>query len=184
MADNGSVTNEEDPTVSVELVDPEHLHVLIHAGLPRGAFVLRWTTPNTTPPSVSNGITEPNGTRYRELRPATVDAVGQMLLDANAASIAASWGGENTYVYSYQQPRAEWSPVEILRAINGYTHQACETETWPTSEAARFCAALRDMTIRRLPDYDRGPSWLITADAVPLAVTRAELAARHRINHP
>jgi len=171
--------------MSVLLVNPEHIHVLIRAGLPHAGIVLRWTADDTATPTQANGLTEPNGTRYRELRSTSADAVGQMLVDANAASIAASWGEDRAYVYSYRHPRrSEWSQVEILKAIDGYAHQASETPGWSTSEAARFCDALRHLTIRRLPDYDRAPSWLIDEDLIPLAVSRAELAARHPINRP
>ncbi len=167
--------------MSADLVDPEHIHVLIHAGLPRLGHVLRWQTTDPSEPTTSNGIGQVPGYRYRELRPATADRVGQILTDANATSLNTLYQRDDAYIYSYTRPtHTTWSPIEILCALDGYAYQACETHGWTDSEAYAFCDALRHAIIRRLPDYDRAPTWMITTDSVPLAVTRAQLARTRR----
>ena len=54
-----------------------------------------------------------------------MDVVGQLLVDANAASVNHRYEEDNAYVYAWQRPRhTDWSPVELLGAIAGYEYQA------------------------------------------------------------
>lgn len=55
--------------------------------------------------------------------------------------------------YSYKQPRRRFSPVEILKAIDCFDYQSCETGDWRETEAYAFCQSLRDDMIGRLPGY-------------------------------
>lgn len=133
--------------MSAHMVSAEHINVMVHAGLSIGGFrggeVFILTTEEPTP---YNGVQSSGGYSMRVLRTGTETAFGQMLLDANAASVNARYQEEEAYVYAYQRPQhTDWEPVEILGAINGYEYQACETDDWLTSEAKAFCDRLRKL---------------------------------------
>lgn len=122
-----------------------------------------------------------DGIRY-DARAATADDVGQMLWNANIASVESRYAhlvaaGDHLpghYVAEATVPGAgdiecaEWArpyrynilntrptdPVEILKAIACYEYQACECSSWQESNAKAFCNALRVRMIRELPGYD------------------------------
>ncbi|WP_196716789.1 hypothetical protein [Actinomyces trachealis] len=97
-----------------------------------------------------------------------LDEFGQMLLDANYASVNARYG-EDTEVptYRFKRPRyAFWPPVAVLKALDGYEYQACEAEGWLDSDARRFCDELRRLAIHYLPGYEEA-DWEITDCSVP-----------------
>lgn len=120
-----------------------------------------------------NAVEDRHWAVVRRLTSSTMDVIGQLLIDANAASVNHRYDEDNAYVYAYRRPRhIEWSPVELLSAIAGYEYQACETPDWATSEAHAFCTRLRQIVIRHLPGWDAGP-WTITRDSTP-----AHLGAR------
>ncbi|WP_020109754.1 hypothetical protein [Nocardia sp. 348MFTsu5.1] len=158
--------------MSAELVDPEHIHVLVTAGLPRRGDVLHWRTDDTTEPTPLNGLFRSGPDRRRALRPETANAVGQMLVDANAASMNRAYNEDNAYIYDYRRPRRAWDPVELFKAIDGYEYQACEVDDWETSEAHRYCASLRETLIARLPGYSEATTWLITPHTISLYQAR------------
>ena len=147
--------------MSAFIVDPEHIHVLIWAGLRhhRG-WELRWYYDNPTRVGVLTGD--------------TVDTVGQMLLDANTASVNARYR-EDTEAgdYRWRTPRSTgWTPVEVIKALQCYIYQSCEVPDWDGSQAERFCDSLLDALISALPGYAAAP-WTITTTATPAAaVTR------------
>ena len=156
--------------MSAYLVDPEHIHVLLHAAVYRwpGQVDLAW--PTTETPSAVNAVEDRHWAIVRRLTSSTMDVVGQLLVDANAASVNHRYEENNAYVYSWQRLRhTDWSPVELLSAIAGYEYQACEAPDWATSEAHEFCVRLRQVVIQRLPGWDAGP-WTITRDSTPAHV--------------
>lgn len=53
----------------------------------------------------------------------------------------------------------QFSHVDVLKACDCYSYQACETDDWPDTEAAQFITALRLATISKLPGYDASPWW-------------------------
>ncbi|MCV7174849.1 hypothetical protein [Mycolicibacterium sphagni] len=166
--------------MSAYLVDPEHIHVLLHAaqsghGIDGG---LRWCVPDAS---------EIYGYATRQIHvsahPDELTVVGQMLLDQNAASVNHRYDEDNAYVYAYQRPRfaADWQPVDILKALDGYGYQACETPDWTTTEAHAFCEALRTKMIGRIAGYSDSPAWGISESTVPHHVAkRAALRAEQR----
>ena len=86
-----------------------------------------------------------------------LDAVGQMLADENAASVAHRYDEPPepvAYHHTFAQPRP---PVEILKALDCYEYQSCEHPGWPESSAFAFCASLRSRMINRLPGYEAAP---------------------------
>lgn len=153
--------------MSGNLLDHEHIHVLIHAGLqewPEGP--LTWATPSR---------------RREELTPDTADQVGQMLVTENHRSHAYSLNPNEqpaffAPMYTYQEPRyTNWQDVEILRALHGYVWEASDAPDWRDTEACMFYEQLEGRTMQRLPGYDQAHTWAITANTMPRAVTRPAL---------
>lgn len=149
--------------MSAFLVDPEHINVLIHAGMDRqyGAKygAMSWYFGNPLD--------------RQQLLCENADAVGQMLLDANAASVNCRYAEENSYVYSYIRPQAiDWAPVELLKAIACYEYQSCEVRDWQGSAAWAFCQSLTKSIIRALPGWDGADTWEITIHSRPLSSIR------------
>ncbi|MCA4741556.1 hypothetical protein QRB41_27545 [Mycobacterium avium subsp. hominissuis] len=143
------------------LVHPEHINVLIWAGLWLGqaqGVTLQWST-----------CTEQGQWVTKYLTPQTADSVGQMLVDTNTRAVNTQYGRDDMYVFSYQPPRRhEWGIVEILKAIDYYEHQGAQNDDWPYSEAFFFCFALTAMAIQQLPGYRQAP-WHITPATPPAA---------------
>lgn len=166
--------------MSAFMVGPEHINVMIWAAIhskPTDYEVRTYTREEATPFNgvEASGFSELNVRRLRKGETETV--YGQFLVDANAASVNTRYDEDNAYVYEYRTPQhTEWSPVEILGAINCYEYQACEVEDWASSEAKQFCDRLRRLMESRLPGASEGP-WEISTDTVP-ALTQLRAAAR------
>lgn len=157
--------------MSAFLVDPEHIHVMIWAGMERrygGRYSpLSWYWGNPG----ERGILDHQ----------SADAVGQMLLDANAASVNTRYEEDNAYVYQYQRPQYRtWQPVELLKAIDCYEYQACEVRDWPASQAYAFCQSLRKAVIRGIADYSEANTWSIMTSSMPLAEVKRLAIALER----
>lgn len=168
--------------MSCHMVEAEHVHVLIwaaiHAAGPRESVMQLWTMEE---PTDTNAVHASRPYNVRVLRPGSETPVGQMLVDANAESVRGRQGdaalADVGFVYEYRTPRdRNWSPVEVLSALNGYEYQACESEDWQGSEAKYFCDQLRRRVEARLPGASNGP-WTIYDDSTS-ALTTARLAAR------
>ncbi|MDP2350086.1 MAG: hypothetical protein Q8M74_02905, partial [Chloroflexota bacterium] len=129
-----------------------------------------WTAPRWAGPDGSRTID-------RE----TITRTAEMLVAANLASVAYRYpddedadrpgpvepDGSRYWQHVQDWPVEVWkartlSPVETLKALDGFTYQACEHPDWPTSEAAAFCDALRLAVIHRLAGYDAA-AWEIDA---------------------
>ena len=144
--------------MSVFIVSPEHINVLLDAAL-------RYTDEIGMTVYTSDGqaLTVDRTNR---------DAVGQMLLETNAASAGARHEeAPEPYIYSYATPvRFDWEAVDVLKAISCYEYQACEAPGWDTSAAKAFCEGLRRVIIPALPGYTDAP-WEITTTSTPAATT-------------
>jgi len=170
--------------MSAFTVTNEHIAVLLTAGLTVEHKPLRWEIPApadgrlpieaTTGNGLSAGHSPNNpNTRTRTLTRASVDAIGQMLLDQNTASVNQRYSDDDLKLYTYTPPRAWRTPVEVLKALNCYRYQAGETSDWTGTEAHHFCAALETAVINQLPAYDEA-AWAIGRETPTLAEQRAE----------
>ncbi len=56
--------------------------------------------------------------------------------------------------------------VEALKLVDCYEYQSCEHDGWRTSQARRFCDALRSRVVGFLPGYDEAP-WEWTQPLLP-----------------
>lgn len=136
--------------MSAYTVADEHIHVLVTAlrdYLPEGAY---------------NQATG----QWVDIAALSADRLGQLLLDANIASVNARYGEDDVRIYSWQPAKWAWDEVAILKAIAGYEYQACEAPSWNSSDAKALCEGLRLAVITHLPSYEQAP-WEITADSRP-----------------
>lgn len=103
-------------------------------------------------------------TRERTATHDNADHIGRMLLFENMRSVAHRYDEPlELPVYEYTPPHPfspPLTPVEVLKALSGFTYQACEHPGWEGSEAHAFCEELRDAAIRRLPGYEEA-EWSI-----------------------
>jgi hypothetical protein len=159
--------------MSAFIVDDEHIHVLVWAGLNVRYGPLRWRASDPT---------MPGGHHWRELTGDTADPTGQMLLDTNIASVNHRYDENNGLaVYTWRTPRhRSWSPVELLKALNCYAYQASERDDWEQSEARAFVQELQGSLIGQLPGYDEADTWGITASNKPASHRDAPAARRTR----
>ncbi len=86
------------------------------------------------------------------------DKVGQMLVDQNYRSV------EARYHEPSQIPRYRFRPyikplsqVDMIKLSQCYDYQACETEDYETTAAARLMKGIRSKAIRALPGYEAAP---------------------------
>jgi hypothetical protein len=84
-----------------------------------------------------------------------------MLLAQNRRSVDFRYAEsdiEEPYTHALSTTR---TPAAMLKAIDCYEYQSCETPDWEDTEAARFCQALRAHLIHQLPGYDEADTWAI-----------------------
>lgn len=166
--------------MSAFIVPVEHIDALLAAALScRPSDTPRWR--GKAGESVCEG--------YCKLTHNSADAVGKMLVTENVRSVGYRYGGPQDDLpcmpddragqrellnYRHKPDRAIRTPtvVEALKLIDCYEYQSCEHDEWETSEAFRFCAALRSHLIHRLPGYSQAP-WDWDAEQI-----KAELAKR------
>lgn len=164
--------------MSAFIVSKEHIDVLLAAGLhSKYGHCLTWYD---RPP-------EQGGAELHELSFVNVDEIGQMLVSENVQSVRARYpdidhggiapGPAVEYwrePYTYANPGFDPTPVETLKALGCFEYQSCEHEGWETSEALRFCEALRADAIERLDGMETAPwGW----DAETVAARRQEALA-------
>ena len=74
---------------------------------------------------------------------------------------------ERDFIRAYTFERTQdMATVAILKALDCYEYQSCETDDWPQSEAFAFCDSLGGSLVHRLPGYDDAP-WEITQRGAP-----------------
>ncbi len=157
--------------MSAFMVPVEHIRALVNAGLHLEYGPMSWPIRSLTDeekniayePSLpwGPGATQVYGEIRRQLTADNAEWAGAMLLAENRRSVDYRYDEhdiEDLYTHGPSRPRG---PVEILKAIDCYAYQACETPDWEHSEAHHFCQALRVQTIHQLPGYDTADAWPI-----------------------
>lgn len=150
--------------MSAYVVDDEHIHTLIHAGLtiPRG-YTLSWVSNDEQLPTPENGLQNAIRGKRRVLDYQSADVVGQILLAENYRSVNYRYDEEEIdTLYHYRKPRIVADPVQVLKAIRCLEYQSCEHPEWEQSEAWAFLQALQGFAINALPGYDDA-KWSISA---------------------
>lgn len=100
------------------------------------------------------------GTDYAELAEA-----GQMLWDENIRSVEYRYSGSDDdhsdcqygkhEIRSIPSPKVE--PVAVLKACACFDYQACETDDYHETKAAKWIDRLRHLAITQLPGWDAAP---------------------------
>lgn len=97
---------------------------------------------------------------FKQLR--DMDEAGRILLMENRRSVNHRYGEtEGIDSYTFVQPSRRRTPVEIIKACDCFSYQACETSDWEESEAHSVIEAIRENAIRKLAGYEDA-DWEIT----------------------
>lgn len=150
--------------MSAYVVSREHIQYLIEAALHlnpyNSAFSWYW---NHARPTLRPGD---------EL---AASEAGQMLWNENCRSVDERYpdckddesarpgpvGCDYLFTFVTRYLRTSPDPVAVLKAIAGYSYQACETDDWQQTQAWEFIHALRLEAIESLPGYDAA-EWAIS----------------------
>ncbi len=91
------------------------------------------------------------------------DWIGQMLIDANYASLTARYGDNSEpHEYRFREHTGHrfdcWrqAALQVIKACDNFDYQACETRDYEASAAHRIIFDIRNCAIRALPNYDSG----------------------------
>lgn len=149
--------------MSAYVVSLETIHAMLYAGMRSRIDHVRWQQ-----------FHQNDGPQRRELHQDSASSVGDMLLRECIRSVSHRYpqdtletlpgpsdvdlSAEYTYPRAFMpQIRDDLLPVVVLKAIDCYEYQSCETDDWETTEAFRFCQALRRHLIHDLPGYEKAP---------------------------
>lgn len=148
--------------MSAFVVPKAHIDALVAAGLraQAGAYAelpLTWSVPRRREPARLDFL--------------SADAVGRMLWRENVRSVAARYPNEaaewadamvdaNAYGFPPLARVPALEAAAVLKAISCLEYQSCEHRGWKTSEAKRFCEALRTRLVCGLPGY-REAAWAV-----------------------
>lgn len=140
------------------LIDPEHINVMIWAGL--------WIEDALGGQSLCWPVVADDGTviDLARLTRGNADTVGQMLVNTNTRAVNDDNGLDDFYIYSYTEPvRREWSIVEILKAIQFYERQNAINDNWHRCDAYYFCQILKSALIHQLSGWLGAPEHITSA---------------------
>lgn len=85
-------------------------------------------------------------------------ATAKILFDENVRSLKSRYPNHpHNYKFTMVSPRREYTVVELLKLIDCYEYQACETNDFKETAAAKICREYREHLIGRLPGYDAAP---------------------------
>lgn len=143
------------------VVHPEHINVMLWAGMEIGNYRGRPITWKENPTDRFSPVTD-------ILEAPVADYVGQMLLDENRRAV----GESEPLIYVYRRPaHRHWSLLEVLSAIECYETQNIRDKHWRRSVAHAFCRELERAVlheiVRQLPNAGRTPAWHLTDDSTP-----------------
>lgn len=90
-----------------------------------------------------------------------LNRVGQELVNQNVRSVNYRYRASEHIdqsepdIYTFAMYRKPLSPVEILKACQCYDYQACETDDYQETKAAKLVETIRHYAINSLPGYDK-----------------------------
>lgn len=143
-------------------VKKDHVDALISIAIrwgPGPGEGLTWAVedPETTPQDETTFRTLRGLGRDDQL---VLDSIGVMLLVENARSLEHRYGdAPDVGSYCFTPVEASWleDPEMCFRPIAAYCYYSSEHPGWTASEALRFCEALEQTLVLRLPRYELGP---------------------------
>ena len=157
--------------MSAYMVGKTHIDAMLTAGLVYGrrrqGSPVRWLDSGEPDPSCYQEG-EPWGRldwyreHMQELTVETAGRVGAMLMAENRASVNHRYSEDEwEQPYTFMMLAGSPHPADVLKACDGYEYQACEHPGWRTSEAAKFCDALRHAAIDAWDEYNDSRAWTI-----------------------
>jgi hypothetical protein len=163
--------------VSAYIVDEEHIHLLVNAGLGYANGLsgkLRWQVRELTIEEQNRVYAKGQpwgpeahmmyGRVVRHLTRENAGYVGAMLLAENARSVDHRYDEDEwEQPYLFKSLPGVPNPVSVLKALDGFEYQACEHPEWEKSEAFNFCQSLRKRAITKLPGYEADEHWGVSS---------------------
>lgn len=149
--------------MSAYMVSNEHINVMIWKA---GQREFQHDTPFT--------FTRDDGRVLRITSTADARELGQLLHDANLASVLARYGEwDDLEPYRYARPTCQtWSALEVISALSCYEYQACEVLGWRESEAYRLIRSLEQHYLRLALREGDVRAWPIEVGDRPVEVVR------------
>lgn len=83
----------------------------------------------------------------------TPRALGELLHEANCASVDYRYQEHNPRTYRCEQVGGYLSPVQVIKACDCLDYQSCERPDWIGSQAQFLLSRIREHAISRLPGY-------------------------------
>lgn len=166
--------------MSAYICNPEHIGLLAACAVHNQVPVHEWvhTRANTlaaridTAQRIAKGLARENIRSVAHCYPDDKDGQrpGPCLLDAEIEEASA------IYAAHFLTHNPDSTVVQVLKLIQGYEYQACETDDWPTTLAARQLDHLRSALIRRLTGYEDA-DWSLDAELPEVAALYERSAA-------
>ena len=96
---------------------------------------------------------------YIKINTAMLNRAAQTLLNENYRSFNARYPKETEEAPTIRYTRriTPYIQAEIFKACDCYEYQACETDDYEKTEAAKWIEKIRHVTARSLPGYDTAP---------------------------
>lgn len=96
------------------------------------------------------------------LEPEQCQTMAQTLRDQNTASLRACYGEgvETASEIRFVRHLGEFNPIAIVKLCYCYDFQACETDGYRDTEAAKFIRRVRGFAIEAVKGYEEAP-WCI-----------------------
>lgn len=89
-----------------------------------------------------------------------LEKIGQILTDENYRSVNYRYNErDDSPKFTHLQTLENFSPVEMLKALDCLEYQSCEHPEWKGSRAFTFVCHIRGAAISNLPGYDEA-KWL------------------------
>lgn len=90
----------------------------------------------------------------------TANEIGQILLNANYASVTARYG-DNTFVPNFKRlKRSHYPALQYIKLIDSLEYQCSDAYTWEGSEAQHILHSARHKLLTNIPGYDQA-RWTI-----------------------
>lgn len=150
--------------MSAFIVDDGHIDVLVSAAFFAGPhpipLQIRYIGGETRDEKVGIYITCENG--HPQKLEWTRSQLGQLLVNENYNSVNFRYNQkEQPHPYSYQKPKCQRSPVEVIKLVHGYEYQTCEHEGWRGSAAYQVCETLVRQSCHKLATYNNS-DWTVS----------------------
>ncbi len=99
----------------------------------------------------------------RLLTPDTKDAIGQLLMDENVRSVGYRYERDTfeelpgpvdkvgILDYHHIDLDLPFDPIVLLKQLDCYAYQSCESPDWPDTDAYAFCQVVRSLAEAQLP---------------------------------